>query len=108
MDYTGTEAYQRVYWVKRDSARKWASRLLKNPKIKKCIGEYIENSWFNDAFVNSKLLWLIAQDDSPAIQLKAIQYYYFLREKAKESTESLKVIVKKIGQSEKEERQNEI
>lgn len=80
----GTQAYIEAYnpdregnWYK--SAQASASRLLSNVKIIERINTILEQTGFNEAFVDKQLSFLIAQHDDKSVKLGAIKEFNALK-----------------------------
>lgn len=62
-----------------------AVRLLQNVSVLEYMGELIDNSGLNNAFVDFQLLNLIKQDEDKATKLRAIQEFNKLRARIKDA-----------------------
>ena len=77
-------AYSKAYTkANENSARKAASKLLKNPHIQERINEIMEENWFNSTFVDLELMGIIKQSDNLWLKLKAIIEYNKITARAK-------------------------
>lgn len=83
----GVDSYVEAYDVDKtkpnwyDSAASSASRLLRNVKITTRINEILEQTGFNDAFIDKQLSFLVAQHSDFGSKLGAIKEYNKLKQR---------------------------
>jgi len=89
----GVKSYIKAYnpnrskpnWYK--TAKTDASRLLTNANLCSYIGELLDSSGLNDAFVDKQILFLITQYSDYNSKIKAIQEYNKIKRRITETVE---------------------